>query len=76
MRSTRSASAALGGYDVVVANAAEAASGVTDMDEAALLHAIALNFTHYLLLTQRAARDMTAAKRSGNPDGTEEANRV
>lgn len=53
------ANAALGGYDVVVANAAEAAGGVTEMDEAALLHAIALNFTHYLLLTQRAARDMT-----------------
>jgi NAD(P)-dependent dehydrogenase (short-subunit alcohol dehydrogenase family) len=53
------AAAALGGYDVVVANAAEAAGGVTEMDEAALLHAIALNFTHYLLLTQRAARDMS-----------------
>jgi NAD(P)-dependent dehydrogenase (short-subunit alcohol dehydrogenase family) len=53
------ADAALGGYDVVVANAAEAAGGVTEMDEAALLHAIALNFTHYLLLTQRAARDMS-----------------
>lgn len=53
------ASAALGSYDVVVANAAEAAGGVTEMDEAALRHAIALNFTHYLLLTQRAARDLT-----------------
>lgn len=52
--------AALGGYDVVVANAAEAAEGLTEMDEAGVRHAIALNFTHYLLLAHRAAADMGA----------------
>ena len=51
------ADAALGGYDVV-ANAAEAASGLTEMDEAAVRHAISLNFTHYLLLAHRAAATM------------------
>lgn len=49
-----------GGYDVVVANAAEAAEGLTEMDEAGVRHAIALNFTHYLLLAHRAAADMGA----------------
>ena len=54
------ADAALGGYDIVVANAAEAASGLTEMDEAAVRHAISLNFTHYLLLAHRAAATMAA----------------
>lgn len=52
------ATAALGSYDIVVANAAVAASGITEMDEAALRHAISLNFTQYLLLSQRAAAAM------------------
>ena len=52
------ASEAMGGYDGVVANAAIAASGITEMDEAALRHAIALDFTHYLLLSHAAARAM------------------
>jgi NAD(P)-dependent dehydrogenase (short-subunit alcohol dehydrogenase family) len=51
---------AMGGCDIVVANAAEAAAGLTEMDEAAVRHAIALNFTHYLLLAQRAAAEMAA----------------
>jgi len=49
---------AMGDYDVVVANAAVGASGLTEMDEPALRHAISLNFTHYLLLAQRAAAAM------------------
>lgn len=52
------ASQALGDYDIAIANAAEAAGGLTEMDEPALRHAIALNFTHYLLLAQRAAAAM------------------
>ncbi len=52
------ADAALGGYDVVVANAAEAASGLSEMDEAEVRHAISLNFTQYLLLAHRAAGAM------------------
>ncbi|MEG8039715.1 SDR family NAD(P)-dependent oxidoreductase [Sphingomonas sp. LR60] len=54
------ADAALGGYDIVVANAAEAAAGLTEMDEAAVRHAISLNFTQYLLLAHRAAATMAA----------------
>lgn len=49
---------AMGGYDVVVANAAVGASGVTEMDEPTLRHAISLNFTHYLLLAHQAAKTM------------------
>ncbi|NTS64222.1 SDR family oxidoreductase [Sphingomonas sp. HHU CXW] len=49
---------AMGGYDIVVANAAVGASGLTEMDEPTLRHAISLNFTHYLLLAQRAAAAM------------------
>lgn len=52
------ASNSLGGYDIVVANAAVAASGVTEQDEASLRQAISLNFTQYLLLSQRAAAVM------------------
>ncbi len=52
------ADAALGGYDIVVANAAEAASGLSEINEAAVRHAIALNFTQYLLLAHRAAATM------------------
>ncbi|KQN93909.1 short-chain dehydrogenase [Sphingomonas sp. Leaf231] len=52
------ATQAMGGYDIVVANAAEAASGLTEMDEAEVRHAISLNFTHYLLLAHRAATTM------------------
>jgi len=51
----------LGGYDIAVVNAAVAASGLTEMDEEALRHAIALNFTAYLLSTHTAANDMIAA---------------
>lgn len=49
---------AMGGFDIVVANAAEAASGLLEMSEAALRHAIALDFTAYLLTAQGAARAM------------------
>lgn len=49
-----------GAYDIVVANAAEAASGLTEMDEAALRHAVSLNFTSYLLLAQKAAETLAA----------------
>jgi NAD(P)-dependent dehydrogenase (short-subunit alcohol dehydrogenase family) len=52
------ATAAMGGYDVVVANAAVGASGIGEMDEAALRHAISLNFTQYLLLSHAAAKTM------------------
>lgn len=49
---------AMGGYDVVVANAAVGAPGLTELDEPALRHAISLNFTHYLLLAHQAAAAM------------------
>lgn len=52
------ATAAMGGYDIVVANAAEGAQGLSEMSEAAVRHAIALNFTHYLLLAHRAVAEM------------------
>ncbi|MEH3048050.1 SDR family oxidoreductase [Sphingomonas adhaesiva] len=55
-----------GDYDIVVANAAEAASGLAEMDEAALRHAISLNFTQYLLLAQAAAKRLSA--RAGGGD--------
>ncbi|MFV0625703.1 SDR family oxidoreductase [Sphingomonas sp. ac-8] len=45
----------LGGLDAVVLNAATAASGVTEMDEAALRDAIALDFTAYLVGAHAAA---------------------
>ncbi|MBW6522456.1 SDR family oxidoreductase [Sphingomonas sp. RHCKR47] len=48
----------MGGYNVIVANAAVGASGVTEMDEPTLRHAISLNFTHYLLLAHQAAKAM------------------
>lgn len=54
----KAADEALGGYDIVIANAAEAAEGLADMDEAAVRHAISLNFTQYLLLAHGAARAM------------------
>lgn len=50
--------AAMGGYDIAVANAAVGASGLTEMDEAALRKAISLDFTQYLLMAQRAAKDV------------------
>jgi NAD(P)-dependent dehydrogenase (short-subunit alcohol dehydrogenase family) len=65
-RFVEAADAALGGYDIVVANAAEGAPGVTESSEAELSHAIALNFTHYLLLTAAAGR--TLAGREGGGD--------
>lgn len=54
------AKSAFGGYDAVVANAAVGAGGVDEIDEAALRHAIALNFTQYLLLSHAAAKEMDA----------------
>jgi NAD(P)-dependent dehydrogenase (short-subunit alcohol dehydrogenase family) len=45
----------LGGLDAVVLNAAVAASGLTETDEPTLRHAIALNFTAYLLGAHAAA---------------------
>ena len=51
-------SAALGGYDIAVPNAAVAAQGLADMGDAELRHAVSLNFTQYLLMAQRAAKDM------------------
>ncbi|WP_375250176.1 SDR family oxidoreductase [Sphingomonas sp.] len=51
---------ALGGVDIVVANAAIGAGGLTEMDEAGVREAVSLNFTHYLLLAQRAAVEMPA----------------
>lgn len=54
------AKAAFGGYDAIVANAAVGAGGVDEIEEAALRHAIALNFTHYLLLSHAAAKEMDA----------------
>lgn len=56
---------AMGGYDVVVANAAVSAEGVTDMSEGELRAAIASNFTAYLLTAQIAAKTMI----SENPGG-------
>ena len=53
---------AAGPYDIAIANAAVAASGITEMDEAALRHAISLNFTQYLLLSQAAAKAMPAGQ--------------
>lgn len=64
-RFLNAATDALGGYDVVVANAAEAAEGLSDMDEAAVRHAVSLNFTQYLLLSRAAAEAMGGAGRSG-----------
>lgn len=51
---------AMDGYDIVVANAAIAAEGLTDMSEADLRHTIASNFTAYLLTAQHGARTMLA----------------
>jgi NAD(P)-dependent dehydrogenase (short-subunit alcohol dehydrogenase family) len=55
------AAEAMGGYDVVVANAAIAAEGATDMSEADLRYTIATNFTAYLLTAQVGAKAMIAA---------------
>ena len=44
----------LGGLDIAVANAAVAAQGLGDMDEAALRYAIATDFTAYLLFAHAA----------------------
>lgn len=52
------ADAYLGGYDIVVPNAAVAASGLGEMARAALEHAIALNFSSYLLMCHIAAEKM------------------
>lgn len=54
------AGAAMGGYDVVVANAAMAAEGLTDMSEADVRTAIGSNFTAYVLTAQIAAKSMIA----------------
>ncbi len=53
---------AAGAYDIAIANAAVAAPGATELDEAALRHAISLNFTQYLLLSQAAAQAMPAGQ--------------
>lgn len=52
------ATTAMGGYDIAIANAAEGAGGLSEMNEPALRHAIALDFTHYLLLAHGAATEM------------------
>lgn len=57
-RFVAAAGVALGSYDIVVANAAEAAEGLSDMDELAVRHAVSLNFTQYLLLSRAAAEAM------------------
>lgn len=49
----------LGGVDIVVANAAGAAEGLTDMDADALRRTIAVNFGAYLLTAHAAAQAMT-----------------
>ena len=49
---------AAGEYDIVVANAAVGAGGLTEMAEADLRRAISLDFTQYLLLTHGAAKTM------------------
>ena len=54
------AKAAMGGYDVVIANAAIAAEGLTEMSEADLRYVIGSNFTAYLLTAQIAAKAMIA----------------
>lgn len=51
---------AMGGYDVVIANAAMAAEGLTEMSEADVRYAIGSNFTAYLLAAQIAAKTMIA----------------
>jgi len=48
--------AALGGIDVAVINAAIPAGGLTELDEQALLYAIAVDFTAYLLSAHAATR--------------------
>ena len=50
--------AALGRVDIAVANAAVAATGLSDMDEPALRYAIGLNFTAYLLSAHAALARM------------------
>ena len=51
---------AMGGYDIVIANAAVAAEGLLDMSEQDLRYTIADNFTAYLLTAQHGAREMLA----------------
>ena len=48
----------LGGLDVAVVNAAIAADGLSEMDEAAVRYAVATNFTAYVLSAHAAARAM------------------
>ena len=57
----------MGGYDIVVANAAIAAEGLLDMSEADLRYTIADNFTAYLLTAQHGARAML--ERNGDRGG-------
>lgn len=52
------ASESLGGYDIAIANAAVGAGGIGELDEETLRRTIALDFTHYLLLSHAAARAM------------------
>ena len=49
----------LGGVDIVVANAAGSAEGLSEMDADALRHAIAVNFTAYMLTAHAGAAAMT-----------------
>lgn len=50
--------AALGGLDVAIANAAVAAEGLGDMDEAAVRYAIATDFTAYLLFCHASLKQL------------------
>ncbi len=52
------AEAAMGGIDIVVANAAVPAGAIADTGEADLRYQIAVDFTAYLLLTRAAAERM------------------
>jgi NAD(P)-dependent dehydrogenase (short-subunit alcohol dehydrogenase family) len=61
------AAEAMGGYDVVIANAAIAAEGLSEMSEADVRYTIATNFTAYLLTAQVAAKAMIA--RNGDAGG-------
>jgi NAD(P)-dependent dehydrogenase (short-subunit alcohol dehydrogenase family) len=63
------ATAYLGGLDVAVINAARAAEGLTDMDEAELRYTIGSNFTAYLLSAQAAARAMGAVGEDAKGQG-------
>lgn len=60
------AASAMGGYDIVVANAARHAEGLVEMDEAGLRETIGSNFTAYLLTAQIGAKAMLATGAAGD----------